>query len=969
MARIFLSHSSIDTAEAIALRDWLLSHGWDDVFVDVDPERGIKAGQRWEEELNKAAERCKVVIFLLSANWLASEWCRAEMELALKLDKRLVPVVIDATPLTDVPEEMRSEWQVTSLIDGLRDKVVTVTLPGGDRKAAVAFASEGLSRLRIGLVDAGLDPTYFEWPPTADPSRAPYRGLKALDHDDAGIFFGRDGWIDRGLDAIRTLRSKDGSALLIVLGASGAGKSSFMRAGLVPRLAREEHRFLVLPVIRPERAVISGETGLVRSLADAVADAKLQRSRTDITAAVSGGPRTLAPLLTELIEARTATLVGARAGEQPIIVLAIDQAEELFLADGRAEAQNFLHLLGQLVAANSPPTIVVFTIRSDSYEGLQTAKQLEGLDQNTLSLPPMPQGAFAEIIRGPARRLDKSGRAKLHIEEQLVEELLKDIEASGAKDALPLLAFTLERLYREHGQDGDLTLDEYKRLGGVRGCIKAAVDAALASANGKPTIPKEHDKRLTLLKSAFIPRLASVDPETRTPRRRVARYSEIPEAARPLVELLVDQRLLLKDKAANGDSIADGETTIEPAHEALLRQWDQLDQWLRDDMAAMIALEGAKRAAKDWAGHGRTREWLAHTTGRLEAVERLRERDDLAPSLDEPTVRDYIAACRLRDNKQQRRRQVILGGLGIGLVAVVITAMINRGYLEQQFGKYSVYLPSYMPGPFRAGAKALMPAQEVALATGDSFTECQGCPEMVVLPAGSVPIGSDVNADEQPVHSVSIARPFAVSRFEVTFAQWDTCISHGGCKRWPEDQLWGRRGRPVIGVSWDDAQTYVAWLSRYTGRRYRLLTEAEWEYAARAGSATAYPWGDEVGTGNANCHGCLASWAEEGRTVVVAADGKSEAAPQFPANAFGLLHMHGNVAEWVEDCYVPSYEGAATDGAARHTWWPCTRRVVRGGSWSSGPTEIRSADRAGYEHGARNGLIGFRVARTLNASR
>jgi formylglycine-generating enzyme required for sulfatase activity len=204
-------------------------------------------------------------------------------------------------------------------------------------------------------------------------------------------------------------------------------------------------------------------------------------------------------------------------------------------------------------------------------------------------------------------------------------------------------------------------------------------------------------------------------------------------------------------------------------------------------------------------------------------------------------------------------------------------------------------------------------------------------------------------ADEGPQHRVTIARPFAVGKFEVTFAEWDACVAAGGCRHNPDDRGWGRGKRPVINVSWDDiTREYLPWLSRKTGKSYRLLTEAEWEYAARAGATTPYTTGRTITKNQANF--------EAERTVEVGS---------YAANAFGLHDMHGNVWEWVQDCWNGSYSGAASNGSAR-TAGDCSRRVVRGGSWVASPRFLRSAVRGGYTSIIRiddNG--GFRVARTL----
>ena len=233
-------------------------------------------------------------------------------------------------------------------------------------------------------------------------------------------------------------------------------------------------------------------------------------------------------------------------------------------------------------------------------------------------------------------------------------------------------------------------------------------------------------------------------------------------------------------------------------------------------------------------------------------------------------------------------------------------------------------------------------AERARIKSKEPFRECAAdCPEMIVIPAGEFMMGSadtekNHGKDEGPRHQVTIAKPFAVARFDLTFAEWDACAAHGDCEPRIGDQGWGRGRRPAINVSWDDAQQYVAWLSKMTGRPYRLLTEAEWEYAARAGRTTAYFWGDEIGEGNANCNGCGSEWD----------DRKTSPVGSFKPNAFGLYDMAGNVWQRVQDCYHEDYEEAPADGSA-WTSGDCGYRVVRGGSWGGIPQNLRSATASG----------------------
>ncbi len=239
-------------------------------------------------------------------------------------------------------------------------------------------------------------------------------------------------------------------------------------------------------------------------------------------------------------------------------------------------------------------------------------------------------------------------------------------------------------------------------------------------------------------------------------------------------------------------------------------------------------------------------------------------------------------------------------------------------------------------------------------APGTAFRHGPDFPELVVVPAGHFLMGSpqdekDRDENEGPCHPVTIARPFAVGRYPVTFAEWDAFVAAGGTTHRPDDKGWGRGRQPVIHVSWDDAQAYVAWLREQTGQPYRLLSEAEWEYAARAGSQTRYPWGDEPGKDKANFRGSSSQFKLK-RTAPV---------DSFPANAFGLCDMVGNIREWVEDSWHANYQGAPDDGRP----WDGSgeAKTVRGGSWNSPSYCCRAACRNRDAPRTRQDDLGFRV--------
>jgi formylglycine-generating enzyme required for sulfatase activity len=298
--------------------------------------------------------------------------------------------------------------------------------------------------------------------------------------------------------------------------------------------------------------------------------------------------------------------------------------------------------------------------------------------------------------------------------------------------------------------------------------------------------------------------------------------------------------------------------------------------------------------------------------------------------------------------RRRRRVQALVGGLGLLLLAAGV-GWLNQAFLREQYYRFAHVRPYLLD----VDAERALKAKEV-------FQECRDCPAMVVVPAGTFLMGSPEGKgrdNEHPQHEVAIAAPFAVSRFEVTFDQWDACVAHGGCTAPASDADMGRGARPVINVSWDDFQHYLTWLSNLTGRQYRLLSEAEWEYAARAGTSTFYSFGDDE--------------AELGEHAWYAKNSALKTHPvgEKTPNGFGLYDVHGNVWEWVQDCHHDSYAGAPSDGTAWITG-DCKARVLRGGSWLSLPDELGSASRYGEatEYRVQGYVLGYRIATKLAPS-
>jgi formylglycine-generating enzyme required for sulfatase activity len=373
-------------------------------------------------------------------------------------------------------------------------------------------------------------------------------------------------------------------------------------------------------------------------------------------------------------------------------------------------------------------------------------------------------------------------------------------------------------------------------------------------------------------------------------------------------------------------------------------------------------------ATEDLLGHGvnvaaRLQELAEHGTALVSAEFRSMARSS-------PTAAFQSRGQKPLDNIEQRvqtfeilsKRQRFARGArrvmwGVGAAAVLgvgiyFSPVLMRLVQEQLPQEPVAQAEAEAPTQMQSLAEEAQAAP--ALQAGQTFRDCANCPEMTVLAGGLFTMGSPASeagrtADEGPQREVSLA-PFAIGANEVTFAQWDACLAGGGCNGFsPPDRGWGRGNRPVTGVSWADAQAYLDWLNAQAGGlRYRLASEAEWEYAARAGSSDAYAFGSRLTAAQATFRARQTTPA-------------GEHAP----NAFNLADMHGNVSEWVEDCYIANYNVAPVDGAAVQAD-NCGRRVHRGGAFSDQAVRLRAAARASARPDQRLPGVGFRVARALD---
>lgn len=680
MSLLFISHSSRNNAEALAIAKWLEDNGWPEYFLDISEGQGLEPGVLWRQALSTASHRCEAVIILVSEHWLNSTWCMNELLLSKQLGKKVFGVLIEDIAFENLSSELTGDTQLCDLVAGddrvkldvERDPIVAAT--------EVDFSAAGLAALKRGLEKAGLAANAFPWPPQHDPERVPYRGLKRYEPQDAAIYFGRDAAIVHGLDQIRKIRDQKTDRMLVILGASGSGKSSFMRAGLWPRLKRDDSNFYPLPIVRPGRAAIDGEEGLVNALFSTLAEAgvkDLPRGKLRERFAQDPEHTALRDTLADLREAVLRRSITANSA--PTFILPIDQGEELYTSEDGAQAAQLRQLLGTLQTPASDgdgawlDVVVLTTIRTDHYEYMQADEILKPISRQLIDLTPMDRAEYKTIIEGPAQRATDAGN-RLVIAPELSAQLLLDTRGA---DALPMLAFTLERLFADYADDGKLTLDEYETMGGVAGSLTAAIRAALSSPDDAPAIPHDTQTQHELLKSAFIPWLAEIDEQSGERRRRVAAISEIPEAAIPIITRLEKARLIIRD--VRGDS-GSNRGVIEIAHEALLRRWPALVDWLDADEDALKAIGSVSRAADTWQHQARDAEYLIHSGERLHYAENLLLRNDFAHRLNEPGT-SYLLACRARDDRiarqKQQQRSFALAGLAIIVVLAVVAVLFG----------------------------------------------------------------------------------------------------------------------------------------------------------------------------------------------------------------------------------------------------------------------------------------------------
>ena len=892
----------------------------------------LRAGKFWSRALAQAIAGADAFVLLIGEKGVG-DWQVMEYDEAL--DKRvtspsfpLMVVLLQGQQAPGLPFLRRLHWIVTP--DPASDQDVA-------RLVEAAVGGESVS----GEL----------WRHTS-----PYRGLAAMEEKDSDYFFGRE---TKTVEVLKALALADGKVVLL-LGNSGVGKSSLARAGVVAALKRQtwpegteepsswpaafaESRRWCFLAIRPGNDAVRA---LVAAFFDVwqgeATDPNRTKQQAEWQALLEGGTASLRDLL-DTTERRYREL---GRDNPPAFLLYIDQGEELYVEPtqeqhGREtnfERQGFMERrrrFSMLVAtcADDPRLHVLMSMRSDFLGELQKDEALVGV-RYQIEVLPLRREQLAAVVSNPAKVL--SARFEPDLERVIVDRALE--ESAREEGALPLLSYTLDDMWTSMVKRGDGVLRLGTKSFDLVAVLTSRADAFLAA----------HPGAEAMLRQIMTLRLATIQEGEKVTRRR-ARRSEFSDAEWRLVTALADHpnRLLVTVTSESG------ETHAEVAHETIFGRWEKLREWVAAEQEFLAWKSGFDGACRAWekspvaskkgallmgAPLAKAQEWLDRRREGLTQIER-----------------EFVAQSSRYERVRRRREWGLVLALPM-LIIVGLVGVIYRPEIAEEVHWWRTVRP-YRVANF--DGKAMTLGEERAIQAGEVFRECaKDCPEMVVLPAGRFMMGSPANekdrGKDERQQQATISRQFAVSKFEVTFDEWDACTAVGACPH-VNDSGFGRGKQPVINVSWEAARRYVGWLSTMTGRPYRLLRESEWEYAARAGSDSAYAWGDDIkkdGHPMANCIECGSQW-----------DGRKPApVGAFPANKFGLHDMHGNVWEWVADCYeiqgTTRADPAAPGGDCE--------RVVRGGSWSEPSQFLRSAVRSSIATDDLRINLGIRVGRALS---
>ena len=848
---VFLSYHWRDHAQVEALAQRLREQNLT-VFLD---RWYLTPGLSWPKELEATLASCRAVAVCIGQGEMGP-WQQREQYLAL-------------------------ERQVSAERSGQCFPVIPVLLPGAE--PPLGFLSQLTwvdFRARVDdpvLLDTLVRAVHGE-PPGPDArdrvrdtlaTISPYRGLLYFREEDAPFFFGRAEAITQLVSAVQHYN------LVAVVGASGSGKSSVVRAGLVPELRKSRDRVwevaTIVPTDRPIHAL-------------AVVLLPMYEPNLRETDRLIETNKLAEALLSRTVALRDIVdrVLAKQPGTDRLLLIA-DQWEELFtLCTDEVARRCFIDNI--LEATEKVKLSVVLTLRGDFFGRAITdyrplSDRVQGAQVN---LGPMKREELRPAIEEPARQVG------LTFETGLVDLIME--QAGNEPGRLPLLEFVLRRLWEDR-RGGELHHEAYKAMGQLEGAIAKKAESLYLKLN----VGDQHK-----VQQIFLRLVRPGEGEADT--RRRATFAEMGEGLRSLVKTLADERLLVTSQLAGS-----AEETIEVSHEALIRHWERLKQWVEADRRFLAWQLRLNAAVREWEGNKRSSDLLLRGIPLTESVDWLKKKPDYLSPLE----REFVTV-----SKNRKKRNLISAATIAGLVLILI-GVLSWSWKEGVTVKYTVSI-----------VKARLHLASVLE------------PEMVEIPGGDFLKGDKITRPNNPLLKVTVSG-FMMGKYEVTFEQYDRYVELTG-GRSPNDESLDRQRLPVTDVTWKDAVDYAKWLSYATGKRYRLPTDSEWEYAAGSGGKDTV-W---AGTSDENELNDYAVYAVPGQPKKVESVGSKK------PNGFGLYDMSGNVWELVEDCLSKS-------GKA------CGFHTLRGGCSVSNSNQMRITYPHPSADGNRGDYMGFRLAQDI----